>query len=37
MLEALVAVVNLDSNRDSKKIYRWLCDLLVQKAVQSYK
>lgn len=36
MFEALVAVIYLDGDRDSKKVYRWLRDRFIQKAVESY-
>lgn len=36
MFEALVAVVYLDSDRNFKKLSRWLCDRFIRKAIASY-
>ncbi len=36
MFEALVAVIYLDSDRNFKKVYEWLCDRFIQKAIASY-
>lgn len=36
MFEALVAVIYLDGNCNFERVYRWLCDRFIQKAVESY-
>ena len=36
MFEALVAVIYLDADQDSKKIYRWLCDRFIREAIEFY-
>jgi ribonuclease III len=37
MFEALVAVIYLDGDRNFEKVYGWLRDRFIQKAVASYK
>jgi dsRNA-specific ribonuclease len=37
MFEALVAVIYLDGDRNFEKVYGWLRDRFIQKAVESYK
>lgn len=36
MFEALVAVIYLDGDRSSERIYRWMCDRFIRKAVESF-